>query len=244
MALTRSQLTIIPAIDLLDGNVVRLTQGDYDQVSRYDLSPGGLAKSFEEHGAKRLHIVDLNGAKDGSLVNVEAIRQIRDNCNLELELGGGIRNQETINTLKNAGISYFILGSLLVKNWDLAEGLITDNPNQIIAGIDAKDGYMAIHGWLEKSELKATDLAKKLNSLAIESIIYTDIAKDGMLSGPNIPELNEIATVSDHPIIASGGISSQEDIETLATLTETGILGCITGKAIYENKLNLNTLWK
>jgi phosphoribosylformimino-5-aminoimidazole carboxamide ribotide isomerase len=235
--------TIIPAIDLLDGKVVRLTQGDYNQVDHYSYQPEELAKIYEDAGATRIHIVDLNGAKEGQLVNLEVIKKIREAVSCEIELGGGIRTKETVATLLNIGINYVILGSVLIKDPELTFSIIKDYPNKIIAGIDAKEENVAIEGWLEKSNLTISDLIKTLESKAVASIVYTDIQRDGMMIGPNLESLKKVASQTDIPIIASGGVSCIQDISNIKQLKYLGVNACIVGKAILSNAIDITKLF-
>jgi len=235
--------TIIPAIDLLDGNVVRLTQGDYARVSYYDYTPAELAQYYEKQGAQRIHIVDLNGAKDGKLVNELAIRSIRSSVSCELELGGGIRNLKTADQLRSLGINYMVLGSLLTKNFEMAQSIITEHPNCVIAGLDFKDGQLAVEGWTESSVTPLSTLLSMLEKLPIESIISTEVSKDGMMSGPDIPGLTALCKATTIPVIASGGVSSASDIAALKRLCPEGLTGCVIGKAILSGDINLSDIW-
>lgn len=236
---------VIPAIDLLDGKVVRLTQGDYAQVTPYDqLTPAEWAKKMEDSGATRLHIVDLNGAKSGSMVNLSAIESIRNACKAKIDLGGGIRSLETAKKLRDLGIDFLVLGSMLTKNMPLATEIINAFPEQIIAGLDAKDTDLAVEGWIENSGISILTMIEKLNAFPLHAIIYTDISKDGMMAGPNLNSLAEVATISKHPIIASGGISSLQDIKDVQFLSPQGINGCIVGKAILSGKISVENALK
>jgi phosphoribosylformimino-5-aminoimidazole carboxamide ribotide isomerase len=234
---------VIPAIDILGGQVVRLTQGDYGQVDRYEKGPAETAQSFYSAGATRIHLVDLDGAKDGHLVNLETIKSIRNSVDCTLELGGGIRSVETAALLFDLGIDYVILGSLLVKEFEIAKAIINRFPNRIIAGIDAKDGLVATEGWLELGTLTAVALVKHLNQLPLASIIYTDIAKDGTLAGPNLVQLEQIAEVSVCPVIASGGVGTKEHITQVRYLADKGISGCIVGKAVLSGLIRVEELF-
>lgn len=235
---------IIPAIDILGGKVVRLTQGRYDQVDYYDYTPADLAKLYEENGATRIHLVDLDGARDGKLVNGDVFAEIRRSVKCSLELGGGIRSEQTAKTLFDLGITYIVLGSLLVKQPVLSEEIIRTFPDRVIAGIDAKNGMVATEGWLEESTVSAAKLAAHLSSWPLAGIIYTDIGRDGMMNGPNIEELKTVAAATSLPVIASGGIRSVMDISALKTHYDNGIQGCIIGKAILSGKIDLAKLWK
>ena len=233
---------VIPAIDLLEGKVVRLTQGDYDQVSDYDISPANLAIKYVENGAKRIHIVDLNGAKEGKLINEPAIQAIRKAVDCQIELGGGIRTLETAQTLLEIGIDYLILGSLLIKDPQTSQNIIKQYPNQVIAGLDAHGLSLAIEGWQEASQITVHDMLTQLQELPLSEIIYTDIAKDGMLAGPSFEHLKTVAQESPFPVIASGGVSSLDDIKKLKDIPN--ISGCIIGKAILNQKIELSELFK
>ena len=230
---------VIPAIDILNGKVVRLRQGRYDQIEFYDKSPTEFAKYFEENGIKRIHLVDLDGAKDGKLTNKNIFEEIRKTVTCELELGGGIRSIESAKILLDSGINQLILGSLLIKNPTLAQTIIEEFPNKIIAGIDAKNGEVAIEGWIEGSGKSTKSLLKSLENLPIHSIIYTDIAKDGTLEGPNIAGLLNICEETNLPIIASGGVGTTEHIAAIKNLKNPQIKGIIVGKAILSEKITL-----
>ena len=236
-----NNFSIIPAIDILNGQLVRLTQGQYDHVESYAKTPQDMAKEFESFGVPRIHIVDLDGAKDGKLVNSDILRDIRSIYSGKIEFGGGVRSVETVQYALDLGIDYIILGSLLIKNNSLALEIITTFPNKIIAGIDAKNGQVATEGWIESSELPATELASYISQHPIESIIYTDIAKDGMMQGPNLDELTQMANASLKPIIASGGVRHRDDI--LELKGQKNIMGCIVGKALLGGHVTLESLW-
>lgn len=232
---------VIPAIDVLDGKVVRLTQGSYDDVTYYENDPVELAKIFESNGATCLHMVDLNGAKDGSLINLDIFEKIRSAVSMDLELGGGIRTLESVKRLVNLGINYFILGSLLIHNQKLFSEIAFCFPNCVIAGIDLKQGKLALQGWLELSQSSLEDVCKFLEGLPIKRIICTDIERDGMMEGVGISVLSTLKKYTDFPIVASGGVSSYEDIEKLKSID--GISGCIVGKALLSGVLNYLHLW-
>ncbi len=235
-----TQYQIIPAIDILNGELVRLTQGRYEDVENYQNTPIEMAEIYQKNGITRLHIVDLDGAKDGKLVNHHLLSDIRKAFSGEIEFGGGVRTKETVEELLAIGINYVILGSLLIKDFQTSIDIITAYPGKIIAGIDAKNGQVATEGWIESSELPATELAKRLSSYPLESIIYTDIAKDGMMQGPNLEELEQMGQASTIPIIASGGIRHKKDIKLVQNLKN--MKGCIIGKAILNGSLDLQSL--
>ncbi|MDA1353945.1 MAG: 1-(5-phosphoribosyl)-5-[(5-phosphoribosylamino)methylideneamino]imidazole-4-carboxamide isomerase [bacterium] len=237
-----TKVPVIPAIDIINGQVVRLTKGDYGQIEYYETSAEQYARNFETNGATRIHIVDLDGAKVGKVVNSELIRNIRNAVDCTLELGGGIRNEDTIKQLLELGIDRVILGSLLIKDYEQAIALIRQFPGKIIAGIDARDGQVATEGWIENSDTAATALIERMQNEPIESIIFTDIDRDGTLEGPNRNALNTICKVTSHPIIASGGVGNTDHLAELDALELPNLMGCIVGKAILSGQLPLSVL--
>jgi len=232
-------MTILPAIDLKDGKAVRLTRGLMDSAKIYSGEPWQVAKRFEELGSKWIHLVDLNGAFAGEPKNLEQIKKIRENCNLKLELGGGIRNEESIKMYLKLGVDRLILGSIAIKNPDFVKEMAKKYP--IVVGIDAVDGYVAVEGWGEVSSIKATDLAREFAGAGVEAIICTDIGRDGMLSGVNVEFTKEIQEASGVETIASGGVKDITDIESLI---ENGINGVIIGKAFYEGRIDLREAFR
>lgn len=232
-------MTIIPAIDLKDGKAVRLYKGEMQSAKIYG-EPFIFAKMFEDMGAEWIHIVDLNGAFAGSPKNMEQIQKIRESCNLKIELGGGIRTQEDIKTYINLGIDRIILGSIAFKNPTFVKQMAEIYP--IAVGIDARDDKVSIDGWANINELSAVSLAKEFANSKIKSIICTDINKDGTLEGINVKFSEAIYEASKIPVIASGGFSSQTDLENL--LKSDKISGVIVGKAFYEGKINLKEIFK
>ena len=232
-------MIIFPAIDLKDGQAVRLTKGLMDSAKVYSSEPYELAKRFEEMGAEWLHIVDLNGAFAGEPKNIEQIEKIRKNTNLKIQLGGGIRDEETIKRYLDLGINRLILGSIAAKNPKKVIELADNYP--IAVGIDAKDGYVAIDGWDKTEGIKAEELAKIYENSKIECIIATDISRDGMLSGLNIEFILNIQAASNKPVIASGGVAGEDDIKKAK---ENNIYGVIIGKAFYEGRINLEKILK
>ena len=231
---------IIPAIDILDQRVVRLTQGNYDEVTQYPHDPIALAQQFEKAGIKRLHIVDLNGAKDGKTINFDLIQSIRKATSFTIEIGGGIRNKTAIDQYLSIGIDYIILGSIAIKDFDLTTQFIQQYPDKIIIGLDVKDQCIAIQGWTEKSAYTMKDFIEKLNPYPIQSIIYTDISKDGMMNGPDFDGLRAYASLSNVPLIASGGIRGADDIAQLKHIHN--VSGAIVGKAFYSGAISLESL--
>ncbi|GAB2903552.1 1-(5-phosphoribosyl)-5-[(5-phosphoribosylamino)methylideneamino]imidazole-4-carboxamide isomerase [Microbulbifer echini] len=231
-------MIVIPAIDLKDGQCVRLRQGEMDDATVFSDDPLATAQHWVNEGAKRLHLVDLNGAFAGNPVNGEAVTAIAKQFpHLPVQIGGGIRDLHTIERYLQAGVTWAIIGTAAVKEPRLVEEACREFEGHIIVGLDAKDGLVATEGWAEVSELKATELAKRFADCGVSSIVYTDIARDGMMQGVNIEATLEMARAVQVPIIASGGVSSIEDIEQL--LDTGAIYGAITGRAIYEDKLNL-----
>ena len=232
-------MLIIPAIDIKDGNCVRLLQGDPNKETIYSNDPIEMARSFEEAGAGLIHIVDLNGAFEGKPVNIEIVSKIAKSVSIPVEIGGGIRNIETVEQYVNAGIERIIIGSaILDAEFD---EIIKKYKDKIIAGIDAKDSMVAIKGWKDVTTVKADELIAEVISKGINEIIYTDISTDGMLQGPNISAFEHILTKFPQvSLIASGGVASLEDIVKLNNLKSGKLKGVITGKAIYDGRLNLS----
>jgi phosphoribosylformimino-5-aminoimidazole carboxamide ribotide isomerase len=229
-------LTIYPAIDMRGGNCVRLLQGDYDKETIYGDSPFEMARRFAEDGADWIHMVDLDGAKDGKRVNdrfvIEAAKQLKVN----VQIGGGIRSEEDILHYLENGVTRVIIGSIAVSNPEFAIEMIRKYRERIVVGIDAKNGYVATHGWLTTSEVKAVELSKRFAEAGAQTFIFTDIATDGTLSGPNIAAVCEMAEVTGKNVIASGGVSSLADLRALHA---EGVKGAIVGKALYENRFTL-----
>jgi len=232
-------MELLPAIDLKDGKAVRLTKGLMDSAKIYSDEPYELAKRFEQMGATWLHLVDLNGAFAGEPKNLEQIKKIRQNCNLKLELGGGIRDEATIKQYLELGIDRIILGSIALKNPEFVKEMAKKYP--IVVGIDAIDGYVAVEGWADVSTMRAIDLANEFANAGVEAIICTDVGKDGTLSGVNVEFTKEIAT-SGVSTIASGGVRDEHDI--IALKEANGIDGVIIGKAFYEGTIDLENLFK
>jgi phosphoribosylformimino-5-aminoimidazole carboxamide ribotide isomerase len=232
-------MDVIPAIDLLAGRCVRLYQGDYGKSQIFSENPVDTAKLWVDQGAKRLHLVDLDGAKAGKLVNLGAIEAIAAAVNVPIEVGGGLRDRQSVTQLFNLGIKWAILGTIAVEQPQLVEELCQEFPQQIIIGIDARNGLVATRGWLETSEVVATQLARQMQDLGAAAIIYTDINRDGTLTGPNLEALRELAGAISIPIIASGGVSSVVDLLSLLALEPQGVAGVIVGKALYTGDIAL-----
>ncbi|GHC15206.1 1-(5-phosphoribosyl)-5-[(5-phosphoribosylamino)methylideneamino]imidazole-4-carboxamide isomerase [Aidingimonas halophila] len=233
-------MLVIPAIDLKDGKCVRLKQGRMDDATTYGDDPVAMAARWVEAGARRLHLVDLNGAFEGKPVNGEAVTAIaRAFPDLPIQIGGGIRSAETIAHYLDAGVSFVIIGTKAVKEPDFVSTMCRQFPGHVIVGLDARNGYVATDGWAEVSTIKAVDLAKRFAGDGVSSIVYTDIARDGMMEGVNVSATADLARNGGLPVIASGGVSRLEDIRALADVADQGILGAITGRAIYEGSLNI-----
>lgn len=223
-----------------DGKCVRLVQGDYDQETVYGDSPFEMAKSFAEAGAKWIHMVDLDGAKAKQRVNHEYVVRVAKELDARVQIGGGIRTAEDVAYYLDRGVDRVILGSVAVQNPDFTkEMLATYGGDRIVIGIDARDGYVATEGWLETSEVRAEDLAREMVRFGAQIFIFTDIARDGMLSGPNTEAIEALAIASVATVIASGGVSTLEDLDELAAKRSSGIDGAIVGKALYTNRFTL-----
>ncbi len=232
-------MEIIPAIDLLAGNCVRLNKGDYQQVTQFNTDPVSQALKWQDDGAKRLHLVDLDGAKTGQPVNDSSIRSVIKSLDIPVQLGGGIRSVERVDDLLSFGLDRVILGTIAIESPELVVHLANKYPKRIVIGIDSNDGKVATHGWIKQSDLLATDLAKELSNTEIAAIIATDIATDGTLLGPNLEAMKEIALASNVPVIASGGIGSISDLISLMSLEHYGITGVIIGRALYSGEIDL-----
>lgn len=232
-------MEVIPAIDLLDGKCVRLYQGDYNRAAQFSDRPSAVARNWELQGATRIHVVDLDGAKQGKSVNSDAIEAIAASVSIPIQVGGGIRDRATVSQLLGLGVERTILGTVAVEQPDLVTELCQEFPQKIVVGIDARNGKVATKGWLETSEVAATELAQRMATQGIAAIIYTDIHRDGTLSGPNIAALRELTGAIDIPVIASGGVSSLTDLLSLLALEPMGVAGAIIGRAIYTGDLDL-----
>ncbi len=239
-------MIIIPAIDLKDGHCVRLKQGVMEDATVFSEDPAAMARHWLEQGAQRLHLVDLNGAFAGKPVNESAIKAITDAVGDEIpvQLGGGIRDLETIERYLDDGVSYVIIGTAAVKNPGFLHEACDAFPGHIIVGLDAKDGKVAVDGWSKLTGHDVVDLAQKFEGYGVEAVIYTDIGRDGMLSGVNIDATVNLARALNIPVIASGGITDLEDVKRLCAVEGEGIMGAITGRAIYQGTLNFGAAQK
>lgn len=231
-------MLVIPAIDLKDGQAVRLYKGDYNQKTVYSNNPEELAKEFETMGAKWLHVVDLDGAKDGKCINLETIRKIKQTTNIAVELGGGIRNMETVALyLDEVGIDRVILGTAAINDPQfLKEAISKYGAKKIVVGVDVKNGYVSTSGWLKTSDVPYLDFIKELEKIGVEYIVVTDISKDGTLQGPNFKMYEQIASMSKINFVVSGGIKDKQNILDVA---KKDYYACIVGKAYYEGKVDL-----
>ncbi|MGM0855085.1 MAG: 1-(5-phosphoribosyl)-5-[(5-phosphoribosylamino)methylideneamino]imidazole-4-carboxamide isomerase [Bacillota bacterium] len=232
--------TIYPAIDMRGGKCVRLVQGDYNQETVYGDSPFDMAKKFADQGAEWIHMVDLDGAKEGSRINDEFVIAVAEKLEAKVQIGGGIRSKEDIEHYLSRGVDRVIIGSIAVSNTELVKEWLTEYGDKIAIGLDAKGGYVATHGWLETSGLKAVDLGKELAEAGAETFIFTDIATDGMLSGPNVEAVVDLAKQTGKSVIASGGISSLGDLKTLKQYKNQGVSGAICGKSLYTGKFTVS----
>ena len=232
-------MEIIPAIDLLNGKCVRLNQGNYNEVTKFNSDPVKQAQIWESQGARRLHLVDLDGAKTGEPINYLTIKKIKRSISIPIQLGGGIRTIDRAKELLGIGIDRIILGTIAIENPELVKVLSQEYPRRVAVGIDAKEGMVATRGWLKQSEISSLELAKQLNDLELAAIISTDIATDGTLKGPNVQALREITEISINPVIASGGIGSIADLISLSDFENEGIEGIIVGRALYDGSIDL-----
>ncbi len=230
---------IYPAIDLLNGRAVRLRQGDYSRETVFSDDPVAVARKWVEQGADRLHVVDLDGAKAGKPVNGEVIRRIVAAAGVPVQLGGGIRTDADLDAVFSWGIRWAVLGSKALKDPAWLLRAAHNHPGRIVLGLDAKDGYVATEGWLDVSRVKAVDLARRVQDAPLAAVVSTDIATDGMMAGPNFAALAELKAAIDLPVIASGGVSSADDVLRLA---QAGLPGAIIGRALYEGAIDLGSV--
>ena len=235
-------MKIFPAIDIKDKKCVRLVKGDFDKKTEYELSPIEQAGKFKDHGFKNLHIVDLDGALTGETVNLDIIKDIVDKFNLKVEVGGGIRNLDSIKKYTDIGVEKIILGSAAIKDKNFLKESCENFPNKIALGLDAKDGYLSVSGWKENSNQPTLEFLKDVNDYGVSRLIYTDIDRDGMKQSPNFDETMKVAEMSNCPVIISGGVSSMDDIKKAKNLEN--VEGVIVGKAIYDGDIKLEELVK
>ena len=235
-------MKIFPAIDIKDRKCVRLVKGDFDNKTEYEMSPVEQAGKYKDHGFKNLHIVDLDGALTGETVNLDIIQEIVMKFDLKIEIGGGIRNFESIHKYTDAGVEKVILGSAAIKDKNFLKEACEKFPNKIALGLDTKDGYLSVSGWKESSSQLTLEYLKEINDYGVSRLIYTDINRDGMKQGPNFNETIKVAEMSNCPVIISGGVSSIDDIKKAKNLKN--VEGIIVGKAIYDGDIKLEELAK
>lgn len=229
-------MIIFPAIDMKDGKCVRLEQGLFDKVTVFGEDPVEMAKKWEREGGEFLHLVDLDGAKDGVPKNLEIIKDICKNINIPIQLGGGIRNKETVKILLDAGVTRVIVGTMAINDMELLKELVDEYGERIVVSIDAKDGLVAVDGWVNVSEVDSVELVRKLDKIGVKTIVYTDIAKDGMMEGPNFDIYKTLAENTNIDVIASGGVST---IDNLKKLKKMEMYGAIIGRALYTGDIKL-----
>jgi len=237
-------MKILPAIDIKDKKCVRLVKGDFNNKTEYEISPVEQAEKYKDHGFKNLHIVDLDGALTGETVNLDIIEEIVCKFDLKIEIGGGVRNFDSIKKYIDAGVEKVILGSAAIKDKKFLKEACEKFPNKIALGLDAKNGYLSISGWKENSNQLTLDYLKEVNNYGASRLIYTDINRDGMKQSPNFEETSKVADTSNCPVIISGGVSSIGDIKKAKELKNNNIEGIIVGKAIYDGDIQLDELVK
>ena len=235
-------MKIFPAIDIKDKKCVRLVKGDFDNKTEYNMSPVEQAGKYKDHGFKNLHIVDLDGALTGQTVNLDIIKDIVSKFDLKVEIGGGIRNFESIKKYTDVGVEKVILGSSAIKDKNFLKEACQQFPGKIALGLDAKDGYLSVSGWKENSNQLTLDYLKEVNDYGVSRLIYTDINRDGTKQSPNFEETQKVSDISSCPVVISGGVSSIDDIKKSKSLKN--IEGIIVGKAIYDGDINLEELVK
>ena len=237
-------MKIFPAIDIKDKKCVRLVKGDFDNKTEYEISPLEQAGKYNDNGFKNLHIVDLDGALTGETINLGIIKEIVNKFDFKIEIGGGIRNFDSIQKYTDVGVEKVILGSAAIKDKNFLKDACKKFQDKIALGLDAKDGYLSISGWRENSNQLTLDYLKEVNDYGVSRLIYTDINRDGMKQSPNFEETSKVANISNCPVIISGGVSSIEDIKKAKQLNNKNIEGIVVGKAIYDGDINLDELAK
>lgn len=235
-------MRVIPAVDIKGGKAVRLTQGKADQETVYSDDPAEMAAQWDEQGAQLIHVVDLDGAFDGHPVNAELVKNIIYSSTVDIEVGGGIRTLEAIEAYVNAGAYRVILGTIALEKPEFVKEACERFPGKILVGIDARDGLVAVKGWVEMTDRKASHLAIELEPFGVAGFIFTDISRDGMMQGPNIDSIRQFASVTNLPVIASGGVSRIEDALNILALEPEGVEGMIIGKALYDKTLDYRTV--
>jgi phosphoribosylformimino-5-aminoimidazole carboxamide ribotide isomerase len=236
---SKDLMIIIPAIDLKDGKCVRLRQGKMDSSTIFTDDPSAQARTWQDMGAQRIHVVDLDGSVSGKPRNLAMVRQITDAVRVPVQLGGGIRNAETIRLYLEMGVKTAILGTVAARDPEKTKELITNFPGQLAVGIDARSGWVSVQGWTESANVKATELAARFQACPPAAFIYTDIDRDGMMAGPNIEATREFAGATSVPVILSGGVTTMDDIKNALDLETAGVMGIIIGRALYEGTIDL-----
>jgi phosphoribosylformimino-5-aminoimidazole carboxamide ribotide isomerase len=232
-------MIVIPAIDLSEGQVVRLERGDMDRRTVYSDDPPAMARKWEEQGAGRMHVVDLDGAINGQPTNLEALREICEAIEIPVDMGGGLRTLDDIQTVLDLGVRWVLLGTSALTTPEVLRDALARFGDAVCVSVDARDGRVAIEGWVETSDISALEFAQQVEAMGVREIVHTDISRDGMLTGPNLPALREIAQNTDLRIIAAGGVKSLDDIRALKQLEPLGVVGAISGRAIYTGDLPL-----
>lgn len=232
-------MLVIPAIDLVEGECVRLQRGDMRRKTVFSSDPAAVAARWEEAGAEVLHMVDLDGAVSGESKNLAAVEQVVKRLQIPVELGGGLRTEEQVARVLDLGVEWAIMGTSALANRPELEACVARFPGRIIVGIDARDGKVALSGWTQTSKVSALELALQVQSLGVSRIIFTDIATDGMLQGPNLESVQDLAAATEAEVIASGGVTTLEDVRRLRLLEPLGVVGCIIGRALYSGTLDL-----
>lgn len=232
-------MIVIPAVDIKDGKCVRLLQGRMDAETVFSDDPAAMAKQWEDQGAERIHLVDLNAAFEKSPQNLASIKKILESVKADIQVGGGIRNRDTAKMYFDLGVKRVIMGTAAVRNPKMVADICKEFPNRVILGIDARDGMVAVEGWSVPTRIKAADLARQFEDCGVDAINFTDIHRDGMQTGPNIEETRKLAEAVSIPLVASGGVSTLRDIKNLLPLEKYGVIGVITGRALYSGTLDL-----
>jgi phosphoribosylformimino-5-aminoimidazole carboxamide ribotide isomerase len=231
-------MIIIPAVDIKNGRCVRLVQGRKEDETVFSDDPAAMAEKWAHAGAELIHVVDLDGAFEKSPQNIDVIKKILDTVETPIQLGGGIRNEQTVRKYLDMGVKRVIIGTEAIKNPEWVEQTAKNFPDGIVVGIDARNGFVAIEGWIESTPIQAVDLARRFENCGVAAINFTDIHRDGMQTGPNLEETRRLAEAIDIPVVASGGVSTIKDIQNLLPLETVGVVGVITGKALYSGSLD------